>query len=92
MPYKNPEDRKANLKKYAKNNPAYARVKAWRENNPEKRAEQSKRYAKKYPHKIVAKTVKYINSRDKRTPIWLTDIDFERIKTQYKLAEILTKL
>jgi hypothetical protein len=27
-----------------------------------------------------------------RTPKWLTNIDFERIETQYRLAEILTKL
>lgn len=35
---------------------------------------------------------KYRSARIQRTPKWLTDIDFERIQTQYKLAEILTKL
>jgi hypothetical protein len=35
---------------------------------------------------------KYETSKVKRAPEWLTDIDFERIETQYRLAEILTKL
>jgi len=35
---------------------------------------------------------KYELAKTKRTPAWLTPVDFERIETQYKLAEILTKL
>ena len=94
MPRKDPEARKAYLREYAAKNKeaAVARVRAWRIANPEKRIEQNKRYASKYPYKIVAKTVKYTSAKDKRTPVWLTDIDFERIETQYKLAAILTKL
>lgn len=59
MPHKDPEARKKYLAEYAKKNPAYARVKAWRAENPEKRAKQSKRYAEKHPDKIVAKTQRW---------------------------------
>jgi hypothetical protein len=35
---------------------------------------------------------KYGAAKINRTPTWLSAVDFERIETQYKLAEILTKL
>jgi len=55
MPLKDPEKRKAYLREYAAKNreAAYARVKAWRENNKDKVAEQHKRYADKYPEKLA---------------------------------------
>lgn len=59
MPHKDPEARKKYLAEYAKKNPAYARVKAWRASNKEKVAEQCKRYAEKHPDKIVAKTQRW---------------------------------
>jgi len=81
--------------------------KAWVEANPEKIKENSKKryleknqeikdyvaeYKKKNPHKANASKAKRKAAKNQRTPKWLNPIDFERIKNQYKLAEILTKL
>jgi len=81
--------------------------KAWVEANPEKVKENSKKryleknqeikayvaeYKKKNPHKANASKAKRKAAKNQRTPKWLNPIDFERIKNQYKLAEILTKL
>jgi len=81
--------------------------KAWVEANPEKVKENSKKrylekkqeiksyvaqYKKKNPHKANANKAKRKAAKSLRTPKWVTDIDFERIETQYRLAEILTKL
>ena len=81
--------------------------KAWVEANPEKVKQDSKKryeekksqiklyvakYKKSNPHKSNASKAKRKASKKQRTPKWLTKLDFERIKTQYKLAEILTKL
>ena len=81
--------------------------KAWVEANPEKVKENSKKrylekkqeiksyssqYKKKNPHKANASKAKRKAAKNLRTPKWLNNIDFERIETQYKLAEILTKL
>lgn len=62
MPLKDPEARKAYLFEYAKKNPAYARVKAWRNANPEKRLAQQLLYVKKHPDTVNAKTKRH---RDK---------------------------
>jgi ABC-type nitrate/sulfonate/bicarbonate transport system substrate-binding protein len=81
--------------------------KAWVEANPEKVKENSKKrysekkqeiksyvaqYKKNNPHKANANKAKRKAAKSLRTPKWLSDIDFERIQTQYRLAEILTKL
>ena len=81
--------------------------KAWVESNLEKvqqdnksryenKKEQIKAYVAKYkklnPAKANANKAKRKAAKNQRTPRWLTNIDFERIKTQYRLAEILTKL
>jgi len=93
---------------YAKNkDKLLARVKKWREANPEKiKDSEKRRYAKHKikinvrialwkktnPYKVNAYNAKRKKHIKLRTPKWLTAIDFERIETQYKLAEILTKL
>ena len=93
---------------YAKNkDEQLARVKKWRAANPEKIKDAEKRRYVKHKTKINVRTalwkktnpykVNAYNTKRKkhvklRTPKWLTDVDFERIKTQYRLAEILTKL
>ena len=84
---------------------AYKKV--WVELNPEKviasnkkRYEEKKdqikahvaEYKKLNPAKANANKAKRKAAKKQRTPKWLTDIDFERIENQYKLAEILTKL
>lgn len=69
MPHKDPEARKAYLKKYAAEHKdeARARVKAWKKANPEKVAAQNKRYAEKHPELIKAKInrsrAKHLESR-----------------------------
>ena len=62
MPHKDPEARKAYLRQYAQKNPAYARVKAWRDANPEKRLAQQLLYVKKHPDTVKAKARRH---RDK---------------------------
>ena len=50
------------------------------------------KYKKLNPAKANANKAKRKAAKKQRTPAWLTDIDFERIETQYRLAEILTRL
>lgn len=81
--------------------------KVWVENNKEHKAVLDKGYANANPvaRRIARKKWAFankgiINSYTRkrradqlnRTPIWLTDIDKERIKNEYKLAAILTKV
>jgi len=81
--------------------------KAWVEANPNKVKMNSKKryeekkdeikayvaeYKKLNPAKANANKAKRKAAKTQRTPNWLTDIDFERIETQYRLAGILTKL
>jgi len=81
--------------------------KAWVKDNQDKVVANSKKryeekksdiksyvaeYKRKNPSVANASRAKRRASKQLRTPKWLTDIDFERIQTQYKLAEILTKL
>lgn len=54
MPLKDPEARRAYNREYAKRNPAYARVKAWRETNPGARLEEHKLRKEKNPEKYNA--------------------------------------
>jgi hypothetical protein len=84
-----------------------ARKNEWAKNNPEKikensqqryalKSEEIKSYVSEYkktnPAKVTAWGAKRKAAKLQRTPKWLTNIDFERIETQYRLAEILTKL
>lgn len=81
--------------------------KAWVESNLEKVKEDNKnrylekkdaikayvaQYKKNNSHKANFYKAKRKAAKTQRTPKWLTDIDFERIETQYRLAGILTKL
>lgn len=66
MPLKDPEARKAYLRKYAEEHPAYARVKAWRKANPEKRSIQQATYVSKHPETIKAKAKRH---RDKNIDV-----------------------
>jgi hypothetical protein len=49
-------------------------------------------YKKQNPAKVNALSKKRKTGKKQRTPTWLTEIHFERMETQYKLANILTKL
>jgi hypothetical protein len=49
-------------------------------------------YKKTYPEKANANKAMRKAAKSLRTPKWLTSIDFERIKNEYKLASLLTKL
>lgn len=42
--------------------------------------------------KVAAYIRKYQASKIQRTPKWLTEVDFERISNEYRLAEILRKV
>jgi hypothetical protein len=52
-----------------------------------KKYEQSTGKSKK-----IARTVFRRLSKIQRTPAWLTDIDFERINNEYRVAALLTKV
>ena len=81
--------------------------KAWRLANQEKQKQKNAEYyeakkekikqyqldyKKQNPAKVNALSKKRKTGKKQRTPCWLTAIDFERMETQYKLANILTKL
>ena len=59
MPLKDPTARKAYAAAYAKTNPAYLRVKAWRAENPERAKEQRVAYATAHPEVLAAKTKRH---------------------------------
>lgn len=59
MPYKDPAARKAYAAAYAKTNPAYLRVKAWRAENPERVKEHQAAYVAAHPEVLAAKTKRY---------------------------------
>ena len=64
----------------------------YRKNNPEKLAKINKVWRLKNTDAINAKNCTRKASKNNRTPAWLTDIDQERIKNEYKLAHILSKV
>lgn len=81
--------------------------KSWVEKNSEKVSEDGKKryeakkeqikayvssYKKLKPEKANANKAKRKAAKSLRTPKWLTDIDFERINNEYKLASLLTKI
>jgi len=88
-------------------NDIYVKERRAKKENQVKDSEKKKQWYLQNKQRIIANIGVWVkNNRDKsnatkakyraaklqRTPKWLTDIDFERIETQYKLAEILTKL
>jgi 5-methylcytosine-specific restriction endonuclease McrA len=57
-----------------------------------RKAEYMRIYKKLNRAKYNAWNMKYHASKKDRTPAWLTDIDFERIQNEYRLAELLCKV
>lgn len=72
------------------------KVKIDGKNRYQNKKEEIKQYVAKYkklnPAIANANKAKRKSAKKLRTPMWLTDIDFERIANEYKLASILTKL
>ena len=66
--------------------------KEYRKNNPEKVLQVGKNYRLKNLAIVNAKNRTRRASKNNRTPLWLTDIDHERIQNEYKLAYILGKI
>ena len=64
----------------------------WSKRNPEKVKATAKRNRQNNKAMRNANTVKRRLSKLNRTPAWLTDIDYERIQNEYKLAVLLTKV
>jgi hypothetical protein len=60
--------------------------------NPEKRKETMRLYRQRTKPMQAAYVRKRQAARLQRTPKWLTEVDFERIQNEYKLAALLTKL
>jgi 5-methylcytosine-specific restriction endonuclease McrA len=82
-------------KKYKKYDDKRIVYEKQRSQNPEfkaKKAEYMRSYKKANRAKYNAWNMKYYVSKKFRTPAWLTDIDFERIQNEYKLAELLCKV
>lgn len=49
-------------------------------------------WKKRNPAKVTFDTVKRNAAKLKRTPAWLTETDFERIKNEYRVAALLSKI
>ena len=64
----------------------------YRKNNRAKISEINKNWRLKNTSLINAKNRTRRSSKNNRTPLWLTDIDHERIQNEYKLAYILSKV
>lgn len=64
----------------------------YRKNNRQKVSEINKEWRLKNTAAINAKNRTRRASKNHRTPAWLTDIDYERIQNEYKLAYILSKV
>ena len=60
--------------------------------NQEKIKQYQLAYKKENPAKVNALSKKRKTSKKLRTPSWLTEIHFERIENQYRLANLLTKV
>lgn len=90
----NPEKRKEQDRRYAEKHPEVLVAKSirWKNNNPERAAEISKQSRLRNKDRIIANKAKYRAGKSNRTPAWLTEIDFERMRNEYKLAVLLTKV
>ena len=80
--YRDSENGKANEKAYAQSEAG----KRFRKLTVQKHEQGAGKAAK------VARTIFRRLAKIQRTPLWLTDIDHERIGNEYKLAAILTKV
>jgi hypothetical protein len=63
-----------------------------RRNNKEPNSQSSKRWAKANAGVVNAWNAKRYASKKQRTPAWLTETDFERIKNEYRVAALLSKI
>lgn len=92
--YKNKERILAQKKEYyQKTKDIRCQVSAeYRKNNPEKVKQINANWAAKNGAKINANNRKRKAAKKNRTPIWLIEIDYERMENEYKLAALLTKL
>jgi len=90
----NPEKRAAQQQRYAQKHPdkLIAKTVRWRNSNPERAAELARQGRLRNKDRIIANKAKYRAGKSNRTPAWLTEIDFERIRNEYKLAVLLTKV
>ena len=84
----------ADDKKYRQKNKdkIYAAQLEWNKNNPDKVKAMSKRNRQNNKATRHASVVARRLSKINRTPAWLNDIDRERIKNEYKLAALLSKI
>jgi len=66
----------------------------WRQQNPQHEGAKlaKKRWKQNNNGLVIAHTAKRRAAKLQRTPSWLTDIDYERISNEYKLASLLTKI
>ena len=64
----------------------------YRKNNPEKVKALNKKWLEENKAAKNASNKKRKAAKKYRTPSWLTDVDFERMENEYKLAALLTKL
>ena len=64
----------------------------WYLKNKQRLNALSKEYREKNPHVNAKKQAKREAAKKQRIPKWLTEVDFERIQNEYKLAALLTKL
>ena len=60
--------------------------------NPEKVKSRAAAWKRANPGKVIANTTKRKKYIKLRTPKWLTNVDFERIQNEYRLASLLTIL
>jgi hypothetical protein len=89
----NPAKRAEQSKRYAAKHPEklIEKTTRWRNKNPERAAELSKLGRQRNKGRIVANKAKYRAGKTNRTPAWLTESDFLRIKCKYQLAAMLNK-
>jgi 5-methylcytosine-specific restriction endonuclease McrA len=66
----------------------------WRQQNPQHEGAKlaKKRWKQNNNGLVIAHTAKRRAAKLQRTPSWLTDIHYERISNEYKLASLLTKI
>lgn len=79
-------------KEYDDKRVAYEKARSQSPEFKARKAEYMKAYKQANRAKYNAWNMQYHASKKNRTPLWLSDIDKERIQNEYKLAEILCKV
>jgi 5-methylcytosine-specific restriction endonuclease McrA len=90
--YSSCSDCQKKYKKYDAKRIAYEKQRSQDPAFKAKKAEYMRIYKKENRAKYNAWNMKYYTSKKFRTPSWLTDIDFERIQNEYRLADLLCKV